>query len=152
MPGWSVSFVQLGDVNRELISTEPRRRRQRQYQKTVLIKWAKQQRCTCITLFTFLWRPLLHHYDVLKPPNSIFYEGREHTTTNFPFSFWTRINSVFKNTTWSNRRDMVWKDTNSIFWRCFHCCPRHRRYLSSLMCCYSQQVHGEMFFLQAGEK
>ena len=60
-------------------------------QKTTSL-WAKQQLCTCITLFSkFLWRPL-HDYDV-KPPNATFYEGREHTTTNFPFSFWTQKKS-----------------------------------------------------------
>ena len=40
---------------------------------------------------TFLWRPL-PYYDV-KPANATFYGGREHTTTNFPFSFWTSIKS-----------------------------------------------------------
>ena len=35
--------------------------------KKQLVLWAKQQLCTCITLFsTFLWRPL-HDYD-MKPP------------------------------------------------------------------------------------
>ena len=52
--------------------------------------WAKQQLCTCITLFsTFLWRQP-HDYDV-KPPYATFYGGREHTTTNFLFSFSTWI-------------------------------------------------------------
>ena len=55
-----------------------------------LVLWAKQQLCTCITLFsTFLWRPL-HDYDV-KPPKATFYGGRGHTTTNFPSSIWTWI-------------------------------------------------------------
>ena len=58
--------------------------------KKQLVLWAKQQLCTCITLFsTFLWRPL-HDYDV-KPPNATFYGGRGHTTTKFPFSIWTWI-------------------------------------------------------------
>ena len=60
--------------------------------KKKLVLWAKQQLCTRITLFsTFLWRPL-HDYDV-KPPNLTFYGGRGHTTTNFPLSFRTWINS-----------------------------------------------------------
>ena len=59
------------------------------------ILWAKQQLCTCITLFsTFLWRLLhAHDYDV-KPANVTFYGGRKHTTTNFPFSFWNWIKSL----------------------------------------------------------
>ena len=56
--------------------------------KKELVLRAKQQLCTCITLFsTFLWRPL-HDYDV-KPANATFYGGRKHTTTNFPFFLWT---------------------------------------------------------------
>ena len=30
----------------------------------------------------------------VKPPNATIYEGREHTTTNFPFSFRTSIKSI----------------------------------------------------------
>ena len=53
-----------------------------------MVLWAKQQLCTCITLFsTFLWRSM-NFYDV-KPPNATFCGGRKHTTTNFSFSFWT---------------------------------------------------------------
>ena len=58
--------------------------------KKQLVSWAKQQLCTCITLFsTFLWRPL-YDYDV-KPPNATFCGGRGHATTDFPFSIWTWI-------------------------------------------------------------
>ena len=58
--------------------------------KKQLVLPAKQLFCTCITLFsTFLWLPL-HDYD-MKPPNAMFYGGRGHTTTNFPFSIWTWI-------------------------------------------------------------
>ena len=32
-----------------------------------------------------LFSTFLHDYD-MKPPNPLFYEGRGHTTTNFPFS------------------------------------------------------------------
>ena len=39
-----------------------------------------------------LSRPL-HDYDQ-KPPNLTFYGEREHTTTNFPSSFWTWIKSL----------------------------------------------------------
>ena len=46
---------------------------------------------------TFLWRPL-HDYDV-KPPNLTLYEGRGHTTTNFPLSLWAWIKSILKNST-----------------------------------------------------
>ena len=58
--------------------------------KKQLVLPAKQLLCTCITFFsTFLWLPL-HDYD-MKPPNAMFYGGRGHTTTNFPFSIWTWI-------------------------------------------------------------
>ena len=39
-----------------------------------------------------VWCPL-RDFDV-KPPNLPFYGGREHTTTNFPSSFWTWIKSL----------------------------------------------------------
>ena len=38
-------------------------------------------------------RRQLHDYEV-KLPNLTFYGGRGHTTTNFPFSFWTSIKSL----------------------------------------------------------
>ena len=93
---------------------QPRRQRRR----------SKQQLCPCVKLFsTFLWRPL-HDYDV-KPPNASFYGGSKHTTTNFPFSFWTWIKSLRiqlqeKSPTFDKlrgpvRRDKVWKDANSFF-------------------------------------
>ena len=103
--------------------------------KKQLVLWPKQQ------LFsTFLLRPL-HDYDV-KPSNATFCRGRGHTTTNFPFSIWTwikplRINSRKSSlnlTNWAvpNRRDQVWKDTNSFFQWCFHC-RRRRSCLRSLI-------------------
>ena len=59
---------------------------QRQRRKAIGL-WAKQQLCTCITLFSiFLWPPL-RDYEV-KPPDATFYEGRGHTATNIPVSFW----------------------------------------------------------------
>ena len=65
----------------------PRRPRQWRHKKKQLFFWAKQQLCTLFS--TILWPPLLD-YDV-KPPNATFYGGREHTTTNIPFSFWSWI-------------------------------------------------------------
>ena len=79
--------------NREL--KQLRRRPQRRLQKKRNNRFNDKKNssvCTSITHFsTFLWRPL-HDYDV-KPPNLTFYGGRGHTTTNFPLSFRTWINS-----------------------------------------------------------
>ena len=53
-----------------------------------LVLSAKQQLCTWVIVFsTFLSCPL-HDCD-MKPPNAMFYGWCEHTTTNFPSSFWT---------------------------------------------------------------
>ena len=65
----------------------PRWPRQWRHKRKQLFFWAKQQLCTLFS--TILWPPLLE-YDV-KPPNATFYGGREHTTTNIPFSFWSWI-------------------------------------------------------------
>ena len=84
-----------------------------------LVLWAKQQLCMCITPFsTFLWRPL-HEYEE-KSPNATFYRAREHTATNFPVSFWTRIKPWeftstknrlhLRNWAGPNRRDKVCSD------------------------------------------
>ena len=53
--------------------------------KKQLFLWAKQQLCTCLLFSRFPWRPW-NDYNV-KPG------GREHRTTNFPFSFLNWINS-----------------------------------------------------------
>ena len=50
-----------------------RRRRQRERQKSDRFPLAKQQLCTCITLFLYISLPSLHDYDV-KMPNFTFYE------------------------------------------------------------------------------
>ena len=48
---------------------------------------AKQQLCTCITLFcTFLFRLCTTNEDV-KMLNFLLYGGRKQATTNFSFSF-----------------------------------------------------------------
>ena len=102
--------------------------------KKQLVLWAKQQLCTCITPFsTFLWRPL-HEYEE-KSPNATFYKAREHTATNFPVSFWTRIKPWeftstknrlhLRNWAGRNRRDRVCSDV-------FHC-RRRRGCLSFLL-------------------
>lgn len=46
-----------------------------------------------ITLFSQFRKSPLHDWDV-KPPKATFYEGLEHTTTNFPFYFLTWVNSL----------------------------------------------------------
>ena len=47
---------------------------------------AKQQPCTCSTLFLYISLLSLHDYDV-KMPNFTFYGGRKQATINFSFSF-----------------------------------------------------------------
>ena len=69
------------------------RRRQRERQKSIRFRLAKQQLCTCITLFcTFPYRHCTTSYDV-RLPNFTFYGGQEHMTTNFFFFLWTQIQS-----------------------------------------------------------
>ena len=51
---------------------------------------AKQQLCTCITLFWTFFCPFLHDYDV-KMPNSALYGGRKQAKTKFYLSFCTWI-------------------------------------------------------------
>ena len=62
---------------------QPRRQRQRELQKRNWFRLAKQQLCTCITLFcTFLCR----HFDYdLKMPIFTFCGGREGKSTTFFF-------------------------------------------------------------------
>ena len=52
----------------------------------IWVKQAKQQLCTCITLFLYISLPPLHDYDV-KMPNYSFYGGRKQATRKFTFSF-----------------------------------------------------------------
>ena len=103
---------------------QPRPRRQLNRPKS---NWFYEQNngSACASRFfsTFRSRPL-HHYD-LKPPNATFYGGREHTTKNVPFSFWTWIKSLriqlqencLHLTNWKvpNRHDEDWKNLNSFF-------------------------------------
>ena len=67
------------DKIREL--KQRRRQRQRERQNSYRLRLAKQQLCTCITLFC----TLLFHCHV-KVPNLTFYRGRKHRTTFFFFS------------------------------------------------------------------
>ena len=65
-----------------------RRRRQRERQKGNKFRLAKQQLCTCLTLFcTFLNIYFLHFFLNVKMPNFTFCRGREQKTTTF-FSFY----------------------------------------------------------------
>ena len=66
-------------AKRELIK-QRRQRRQRERQKSNRLRLAKQQLCTCITLFFYISLPSLHNYDV-KMPNVTFCGGREHKKT-----------------------------------------------------------------------
>ena len=76
--------------NREF--TQRRRRRQRERQKRNRFRQAKQQLCTCITLFLYISLPSLHDYNV-KLPNFTFCRGREQKTTTFFFFSWTLMQS-----------------------------------------------------------
>ena len=69
-----------------------RRRRQRERHNSSRSRLAKQQRCTCITLFcTF---PCRHCTTTMwKCLNFTFCRGREHKTTTFFFFSWTLIQS-----------------------------------------------------------
>ena len=79
-----------------------RRRRQRKQQKSNRFSLAKQQLCTCITLFcTFLCRRCTT--TTWKCPISRFVEdgpgGREHKATTFFFFLWALIQSFRINST-----------------------------------------------------
>ena len=54
--------------------------------KSNTFRLAKQELCTCITLFWYISLPSLHDYD-LKVPNFTFCGGCEHTRQRFSFSF-----------------------------------------------------------------
>ena len=81
--------------------------------------WLYEQKNSSARI-SFPWRPL-HDYDV-KHPNATFHGGPEHTTTNFPFSFWSWIKSLliqlkekspaFDKLGGPNRRDKVWIDAS----------------------------------------
>ena len=77
----------IGGTGREF--TQPRRRQQRERQKSNRFWLEKQQLCTCITLFSgYICLPLLHDYNV-KLSNFTFCRGREQKTTTFFFFSWT---------------------------------------------------------------
>ena len=118
-------------------------------------QWSKQQLCTCIMVFstdTFPWLPP-HDYDV-KPPDFTFYVGREHTTTNFPLSFWTWIKSlsIQLQEKWpafdilSGSKQTILIRTQTLFYRRFHCrgrLPCLRFLLPSCMTSSSRTNEGE---------
>ena len=77
--------------NRELTQRR-RRRRQRERQRSNRFRQAKQQLCTCITLFMYISLPSLHDYNV-KLPNLTFCRGRGTEDNDFFFFFWTLMQS-----------------------------------------------------------
>ena len=84
-----------------------RRRQQRQRHKTILVLWAKQLLCTCITLFsTFLWRPL-HDYDV-KNTNATFYGGPGHATTHNFSLLYLNMDKALNNSS-SGKVAYIWR-------------------------------------------
>ena len=92
VPHLSSGIVERAKRERTWKSPHARKGDTRRGERKIIFSLPKKQLCRSITLFsTFLWRPL-HDYD-LKPPNLTFYEGRGHTTSNFPSSIWTWIKS-----------------------------------------------------------
>ena len=69
-----------------------RLRRQRKRQKSNTFRLAKQELCTCITLFWYISLRSLHDYD-LKVPNFTFCGGCEHKPTIFFFVSSTSMQS-----------------------------------------------------------
>ena len=68
----------------------PRRRRQRERQKSNTLNRQKNN-CACFFhAFLYISLPSLHDYDV-KMPNITFYRGRKQATTKFSFFIWTWI-------------------------------------------------------------
>ena len=107
--------VRHGVVLPLIIGELKQSRRQRQKR---LALWAKQQLYTWIALFSrCLWRPL-QDYDV-KPPNATFRRGREHTMTNYPFSFWRWIKSIRIQLQEKSRTFDVLRGTNRHDWQFF---------------------------------
>ena len=99
-----------------------RRRRQQERHKSNWFRLAKQQLCTCSTLFcTFFSLPSLHDYDVKLPISRFLKDVNAETTTFFSFpehwlsllEFTSRKNCQHL-TKWSrwNKRDKVW---SSVF-------------------------------------
>ena len=116
-----------------------RRRRQRERQKSNWFRLAKQQLCTCITLFcTFLCRHCTTTtWNVLIPPFLENVNTRPRLSFSFPelryslleFNSRKKLCQHLTNWTRRNKRYLVWSSLNSPFkWR-FH---RHRR-----LCCLS---------------
>ena len=116
-----------------------RRRRQRERQKSNRFRLAKQQLCTCITLFcTFLCRHCTTTmWNVLIPPFLENVNTRPRLSFSFPelryslleFNSRKKLCQHLTNWTRRNKRYLVWSSLNSPFkWR-FH---SHRR-----LCCLS---------------
>ena len=98
---------------------------------------AKQQLCTCITVFCNFHCRRCTTYDV-KLPNLTFYGGREHKTAIFFFFSWTSIQSIRIQLQKSSplfvelKPGKVWSSANSLFkWR--FSSRRRRCCLSSLI-------------------
>ena len=122
------------------------RRRRRQRERQNRLRLAKQQICTCITLFVKFLVVTAIDYDV-KVPTFTFCRGREPKTTTYFFSSWSLLKSLEFNfwkickhlTNWTrwNKRITVWTDNSlkqggHIFWCRFRGC-RRRWCLSSLL-------------------
>ena len=118
-----------------------RRRRQRERQKSNRFRLAKQQLCTCITLFcTFLCRHCTTTmWNVLIPPFLENMNTRPRLSFSFPELRYSLLEFNSRKycqhlTDWTrrNKRYLVWSSLNSPFkWR-FHS-RRRRCLLSSLL-------------------
>ena len=100
-----------------------RRRRQREREKNNRFRLAKQQLCTCITLFYISW-PLLHKCYMKLPSFMLsLYKVGEHNTKIFFFFFKTlefnarKFRQYLTNLKWNWIRSMngVWNSVNSRF-------------------------------------
>ena len=129
--------VRHGVVLPLIIGELKQSRRQRQKR---LALWAKQQLYTWIALFSrCLWRPL-QDYDV-KPPNATFRRGREHTMTNYPFSFWRWIKSIRIQLQEKSRTFDVLRGTNRRDWQFFSRRFHYRRRCVSSPICIRTEAH-----------
>ena len=118
-----------------------RRRRQRERQKSNWFRLAKQQLCTCITLFcTFLcrrcttttWKCLISRFvEDVKTRQRLSFSFPELWYSLLEFNSRKICQHLTKWTRW-NKRDKVWSSATSLFkWRIRGRCRRCR--LSSLL-------------------
>ena len=130
LPSWSRRLREIRDL------TKLRRRRQRQRQKEIGLG-NKTTTLYVHDAFLYISLPSLHDYDV-----KCFFQDGKSKATKSTIAVWIRarlplfssdINSLLLSNwvTWDSR-EMIWKDTESIFQRSFHG-RRRCRIVSSLL-------------------